>query len=112
MIYETKFLISLLLTLVVEVPIVVILSKFFKIKKKMFRIIFAAIISSTLTIPYLWFIFPLFIEASYYIYIGEIIVFIAESVIYWQLLEVKFWKAAFISLVANLTSVLIGLLVW
>jgi hypothetical protein len=84
MLYETKFLISLLLTLAIEIPILLIFMKFIFRARKInnFNIIIAGLLASALTLPYLWFVFPSFVNASYYFILGEIGVTIIEAMVY------------------------------
>ena len=110
MLYETKFLVSLILTLLIEVPIVLILVRFFSPKIKTYKAILTSILATALTLPYLWFIFPVYIEYPFYIIIGEMIVFFTESLIYWQMLPISLKKALLISFIANLISLSVGLL--
>ena len=113
MLFETKFLISLLLTLIIEIPVLLIsLKYFFKDKKNSIAyIILVGFIASALTLPYLWFVFPPFIKLNYYIYIGEILVFLIESLIYYKLLGIKISRALIISFAANLVSFILGLII-
>lgn len=110
MLYETKFLVSLILTLCIEVSVVLLLSGFIIPKVKKSKLIFASILATTLTLPYLWFIFPKYISYPSYILIGEIFVFLVESLVYWQTLSINLKKALLISFIANLASLLLGLL--
>lgn len=113
MIYEQKFLLSLLLTLIVEIPIVVLLVKsFYKQKEiKISKIIFVGFISSALTLPYFWFILPTYItDRLLFMLYGEIIIVCIEMVIYNQLLKLKLTRSFIVSLVANSMSVLAGLI--
>lgn len=114
MLYETKFLLSLILTCIVEILVLFIFIKLiFKIKKiKNLKIIFVGIVASTLTLPYLWFISPSYINAKYYLQIGELSVILIESIIYNQLLEIDIKKSIFISFAANIISFIIGLVVF
>jgi hypothetical protein len=110
MLYETRFLVSLILTLCIEVPVVFILVRFFSPKIKISKTILISIIATTLTLPYLWFIFPIYIKYPSYIIFGEITVFLVESLIYWQMLPISLKKAIIISFLANLSSLVLGLL--
>ncbi len=114
MLFETKFLISLFITLIIEVPILLFLIKFFyKIKKiPLKKIISVGIISSALTLPYLWFVFPPYILSNYYIYIGEILILCIEAYIYNQFLELKISKSFLISFICNIISFVIGLIIF
>lgn len=114
MLYETRFLSSLLLTSLVEVPIVFLIVRYvFERKKKktdILFVLFTALIASMLTLPYLWFVLHPYIDARLYVEWGEFWVFVAESIIYWQILKRKIWEAVILSLVANVSSYLIGYL--
>lgn len=110
MLYETKFLVSLFFTLCIEVPIVLILMKIMQPKSKTFKIILVSVFASALTLPYLWFIFPSFLGYPSYIIIGEIFVFLTESLVYWKFLPTSLKKALLISFVANFFSLLAGLI--
>ncbi len=113
MLYETQFLISLSLTLIIEIPIVFIFVKvIYKLKElSNLKILIVGLIASTLTLPYLWFVLSPYINARYYIFTGELIVVIVEALIYNQLLNIKFKQVLLISLVANLISYGLGLLI-
>jgi hypothetical protein len=112
MIYETLFLLALVLTLAVEVSAVLFLASFWIKKVKISKIVFVSIFASTLTLPYLWFISPAYLSGIYYVIIGEIGVFLIETFMYYELLDIKLWKAALISLIANVLSIIVGLIVF
>ncbi len=110
MLPEQRFLISLAATVVVEAPIVLIFSKFvFKCKEKFWKILLIAALASVLTLPYLWFIFPPFFNARYYLYYGEGVVFVVEALLYFALLNIRIWKAFLISFLANVASYAVGI---
>ena len=114
MFYEQKFFLSLLLTLIIEIPLVLFLVKYlFKQKEiKIFKIVFAGFIASTLTLPYFWFILPIYISSrGLYIYLGETLIVFTEAIIYNQFLELKFSRAFTASLVANIISIIFGLII-
>jgi len=114
MLYEQKFLFSLLLTLIVEIPIAVFLVRYlYKYKEiKTSKIVFVGLIASTLTLPYFWFILPAYIVSrSLYIFIGEILIIFIEATIYSQFFELKLSKAFIVSLVANIASIFLGLVI-
>ena len=111
MFYETKFILSLFLTILIETIVVILLTKYFiNIKKfKLGKVIFASCLASALTLPYLWFILPAYINNFiYYVYIGEILVFLIESLIYNKVLETNWKNSLLISFIANFTSFLLG----
>jgi len=110
MIYESRFLIALAGTSLIEVPLVFALVKYvFKIKNIGYgKVILIAFLASVLTLPYLWFILPPYVDARYYVLTGEFLVFLIESFLYWQALKVKIWHGLLISLVANSASYFLG----
>jgi len=112
MTYEQSFLISLLISLVIEIPIVFLLAKYIYKKIDKGGIIFASVIASVLTLPYLWFVLPAYLSGDRLIFIicGELAVIIIETFIYYKLLKLKVRQAFIVSFVANLASALIGLL--
>jgi len=114
MLYQTKFLISLFATLIIEIPALFLLLRFLYKNKKISlrKIIFVGFVASALTLPYLWFVLPPYILSNYYVYFGEIFVFLIEVLIYNQLLELKFKDAIFISFICNLLSFVIGLIIF
>ena len=112
--YEKKFILSLLLTLIIEVPVIFILIRYFcknkNIKTK--NIVFVGVLASSLTLPYLWFVLPAFIfNRTIYIILGESLVVLVEAIIYLKLLKLKIFDSFIISLFANLASVIVGLLI-
>ena len=114
MLYQTKFLISLIVTLIIEVPILFFMLRFFYKNKKISlrKIISIGIVASALTLPYLWFVLSPFILLNYYLYVGEILVFLVEALVYYQFLELKFRRALVLSFVCNLISFIVGLIIF
>lgn len=113
MIYEQQFLFSLLLTLIIEIPAACLVIKYLykKTEIKISKIIFVGFAANALTLPYFWFITPAFIpDRNTYIVTGELLVIIVEAIIYNQLLKLKLPEALAVSLVANGSSMLLGLL--
>jgi len=113
MLYETIFLISLFITLIIEVPVLLLITKFFYKDKKnsLSKIAVVGIIASSLTLPYLWFILSPYVASNHFVVIGEFLVFLIEALIYNQLLELKFNRALFASFICNLVSFLFGLII-
>lgn len=115
MLYEYKFLISLAFTLFIEIITLYILIKYF-CKKKSAKIsnsllFFTGFLSSFATLPYLWFIIPIFIKTRIqYILLGESFAILLESLIIFFLLRVNLKISFFISLICNILSFLIGLI--
>jgi hypothetical protein len=113
MAYEIKFLLSLLLTLCIETPVLwIILRVFYKYNKDALpspMIIFAGFIVSFATLPYVWFIFPFFIR-TYLVYMiaSECFAFLLESVFYVFILKVSIKRACVLSFLCNAVSFLAG----
>jgi hypothetical protein len=61
--YEYKFLSALLLTLVIEIPILVLFIHYFYKQKalKVYKTILVGTVNTALTLPYLWFVLPSYI---------------------------------------------------
>lgn len=113
MLYEQKFLLSLFLTLISEVPVAFILIRYiYKYKNiEISTILFVGVLASLLTLPYLWFILPAFVfDRTIFVITGESLVILVEAFIYYKLLKLKTINAFAVSLVANLASVIFGLL--
>ena len=110
MLLETRFLLSFILTLIIEIPILIFLYKIvFKLKKQsLLRLIGVGFLASALTLPYLWFVFPFYVNTIYYIYIGELLVFLIEALIYYEFLEIKLKKALIISFIANIITAMMS----
>ncbi len=110
--YENYFLISLFLTLVVEIPVLYLISRYFYKVNNNWNIVLSGILASVLTLPYFWFVLPAFIiNRSIYVFAGESMIILVEAFIYFKLLKLKFKQALAISLIANLASILVGLLI-
>lgn len=110
MIYETRFLWALVVTTVMEVPVVLLFVKgIFREKKVTWkRLVLFALLASALTLPYLWFVLGPYVDRRLYVYYGEFLVFVAEGILFWVGLDLKWYKAFIISLVANVWSWLVG----
>lgn len=111
MLYQTKFLISLFVTLIIEIPVLFLMLRFFYKNKKISveRIVFVGFFASALTLPYLWFVLPPYVLSNHYLYFGEFLVFIFEALVYSQLLEFNFKKSSVLSFVCNFFSFAFGL---
>ena len=110
MIYEYRFIVALLITITIEA---FVLFAFLYKKEQFINILYASVIASSLTLPYLWFVLPAFIGDNFlYILVGEFLVFVIESFFYKIFLKISTKKAFLISLVANASSFLFGLIVF
>jgi hypothetical protein len=111
MLYETYFLLALLTTWAIEISILTALIRFaFRDKSvPISRIIGIGALCTALTLPYLWFVLPPFVDVAYYVQIGEALVFIVEAVILNRLLGLDLKRALICSFVMNVASFLLGL---
>jgi hypothetical protein len=112
--YEMNFLKALLFTIGIETAVLFILFKlFFKSPDiKNWLLILTGILTSFSTLPYLWFILPLFIKTRLnYSIISEVTAILIESVIIFGLLKISYKKSLIASITCNMTSFLIGLLI-
>ena len=99
-----NFLTALFITLTIETPINFELGR----KKKTWYFLFVVLLNlvSNLTFNYLYSVFD---YSLIYLIIGEILVFIIESAIFWIIN--RDFRSVVLSLIANLASLLTGLLV-
>lgn len=112
--YELNFLKALILTVTVETAVLFVLfHTIIKTDKPANGLLLLTGVAPTLaTLPYLWFIFPLFIQTKpLYNIICEGSAVLVESIIILGLLKVKYPKALLISFICNMASYLIGLLI-
>lgn len=110
--YGFYFFLSLLLTLAVEITVLFLVAKYLlKIKIQTREVLYWGTFINLFSLPYLWFVFPLFISAYNYILIGEILVVLIESVILLKVLKINLKNALILSLITNILSYLIGMIV-
>jgi len=111
--YGLLYFLSLLLTLAVEIPAFFLSARYLlKIKLQAKEILYWGIFVNLFSFPYLWFVFPLFISSRNYILIGEILVLLIETAILLKTLKINFKDAIVLSVVANVASYLVGLIVF
>ncbi len=111
--YEIAFLQALALTVSLEVIAAAALKKFFgrrlALQEKYPRLLATVALASLLTLPYVWFIFPAFIQNGMpYIVVSELFAFVAEAAWYAFALRINIKNAVILSLAANALSYLIG----
>jgi hypothetical protein len=114
MAYEMSFLKALLFTVGIETVVLFILFKlvFKSPDVKNWLLILTGILTSFSTLPYLWFILPLFIKAWIgYTVISEVTAIGIESVIVYGLLKISYKKSLIASVTCNMVSFLTGLLI-
>ena len=98
-------------TWAIEIPVLFALLRYVFRNRDLLvlRIVFAGALCTALTLPYLWFVLPPFVDAAYYPLIGEGLVVVAEAVILNRLLGLKWPAAAICSLAMNAASFFLGL---
>ena len=105
-----EFWIVRLITILIETIVLFIIAKLFRRKDQVsnWRLLLIGILASTITLPLLWFIFPLFIvNEVLYTVIWELSVTLIEIFIIKYWLKVSRWKAIIASIVCNLCSYLV-----
>lgn len=109
--FERRFLLALLLTWLIEIPILFVLVRYvFKVRQvSVWRILGVGLLASALTLPYLWFLLPSILTTASGIYLGEILVFLVEALLYRWLLGMSYPKALLLSFIVNAISFLLGL---
>lgn len=110
-----KFWIAWFLTILIETLVLFAIVKLFFKKDKFsnLRILVVGILASTITLPLLRFVLPLFIkDGMWYVVIWELLVTLIEVFIIKYWLKVSRWKAILASAVCNLCSYLIWLIIF
>lgn len=110
--YEQKFLYALLLTISVELPVLIVLSKTFFSQQKWTtkKLLLAGITPTLTTLPYFWFVLPAFISSKLlYIITSESLAVGVETFIIYGLLNSSLLRSFVLSLLCNTASYLIGL---
>lgn len=109
--YEEQFLVALFITLLIEVPMLFAMVRFaFGLRTiGAGRLSIAGVLASGLTLPYLWFIAPVILDGVYAVIVGEILVFLVEAGVYVLVLQVSIRRALLVSFIANLASLVVGL---
>jgi hypothetical protein len=111
--YGLLFFFSLLFTISIEIVVLLfVIKKIFKIEVKTKEIFYWGLFVNLFSLPYLWFVFPFFISPDNYVLIGEILIILIESLILLKVLRIKFKKVVFLSIIANITSYLVGLMIF
>ena len=110
----TKFFIARILTILIETLVLFAIAKLFRKKDQISnkRVALIWILASTITLPLLRFVLPIFInDETIYIIIWETLVTLIEIFIIKYWLKVSRWKAILASIACNLCSYLFGLFV-
>ncbi len=111
--YDLLFVKSLLLTIFIETMGLILFFRFVIRDEKISidRLLSAGITASFATLPYLWFVLPNWVDQKLeYVLIGESFAVLMETFIIGAILRTKLLKSFLSSLICNLTSFLIGLI--
>lgn len=112
--YVHQFLHNWIFTLLVEIPVLILAVRYrFKVsdeKLSSIRLIMGGVFASTITIPWVWFIFPVFFYNSMTIaiIIGEAAAFAVETVFYMFAFSFSLRQSVIVSFIANVASFLLG----
>lgn len=111
--YEFHFLRSLALTIFVETLLLfLVVRRFYKLPEtRLSRVLLLAggMLASGATLPYVWFVFPAFIQnRAFYTIVVESFATIAETAIFIMLFRMDWKKAFLLSACCNVGSFLVG----
>jgi hypothetical protein len=111
----TKFLTALLLTWLIEVPVLFVVAR--TILKPRYtdtkRLLLAGIVASLITLPCAWYVLPFIlvvVPVGFYIGTVETLVIVAEAWMYTRFLPLRMKQTLPVSILANVLSFLVGLL--
>jgi hypothetical protein len=111
--YEVKFLQALLMTVASELGVAMLFKRWKPLSAIPYKdFVLTVALASCLTLPYLWFILPSFIDVRYYVIVGECLIALVEGGIYFQYFKIRWYEALLLSIVANGFSYFIGWLCW
>ncbi|MDD5639247.1 MAG: hypothetical protein PHR47_00330 [Candidatus Pacebacteria bacterium] len=103
------FLFNILVNLIIELPLLFIISKFImKWGYETDHVIFSGTIGAAMRLSYIYFVIPLFIADSipYYIYVLQAIGILIESLVLYNAIRVEFNKVLVVSAIINIASFL------
>jgi hypothetical protein len=112
--YEFGFLKALLLTIVIETSVLILLFRmvFKTLQAGLWILLLTGIVATMATLPYLWFIVPLFVHSKFwYIIVCEGFAVGMESVVIMGMLRINYFRALLISFICNAVSYSTGLLI-
>ena len=112
--YELLFLKSLGLTVLIETCVLIFFFRLIVKQKKLgiSKLLLTGFIASFATLPYLWFIFPVYItDKILYIIVGESFAILVETFIIALVLRIKVTISFLCSLLCNTISFLAGLII-
>ena len=110
------FLIALILSILVETLVLIRIFQpevYDRDRDNKRLLIFTCIAATTVTITIIWWIFPLFIGHRIFgVLVSEVFALLAEGVIYTKMFKIPLKKGMRLSLLCNLASYLLGLIVF
>ncbi len=109
--YEINFIYSLIITILIEsITIYFIVSYYFKRRLKKSDILAIGVLPSFATLPYIWLLFPFFLNENYtlYLWVSEGFVLVVEMFMLSYFLKLNLKYALLLSFVANLASYSVG----
>ena len=109
MIFETQFLLALVTTWILEIPVLIVLVRYIfrETSLSLTSITAAGALCTALTLPYLWFVLPAYLDV-YYIPVGELLVALTEALILNRVLKLNPKTALVCSFVMNFISYFLG----
>jgi len=109
MIFETQFLLALVTTWLLEIPVLILLLRyiFHRTSFSIISIAAAGALCTALTLPYLWFFLPAYLDV-YYIPVGELFVALTEALILNKVLKLDPRTALVCSFIMNFVSYFLG----
>jgi hypothetical protein len=110
-----KFWIAWIITILIETIVLFAIAKLFRKEDQIsnWRLLLIWILASTITIPLLRFVLPLFVtDEIIYMVVWELAVSLVEIFIIKYWLKISRWKAVLASVICNLCSFLFWLLVF
>lgn len=102
------FLVAFPITLVLEFLVAVVFSYFVRVRKK--RLIFSVLVCNVVTLPFVWFVFPLLFAPSLVIGAAELFAVCVESFLLFRINSenLNAGKAILLAVLANATSFFVG----
>jgi len=111
MLFQTLFFLALATTWAIEIPVLFGLIRIVFRDRTISRaeILFAGMLCTALTLPYLWFVIPAYVNLAYYTVTGETLVIVVEAIILNRVLGLQPKAAIVCSFGMNLASYVLGL---
>ncbi len=105
-----RFLLSLIITWTIEVPVLLVLVRLVFRERAISpaRILCTGLLCSALSLPYLWFVLPPYVDAAYYPVAGELLAMAIEAVMINQVLGLDVKRSLACSVLMNAASFFLG----